>query len=89
MPFAKSQNITQPNTQIFKFLPLGNSVGCHSNNIQKLERRDAFLGFFIFQSTAIGKDFGFPTENDTQLDILLMYSVSGRFGMAWSTIHIP
>ena len=28
-------------------------------------------------------------ENDTQLDILLMYSVSGRFGMAWSTIHIP
>ena len=29
------------------------------------------------------------TENDTQLDILLMYRVSGRFGMAWSTIHIP
>ena len=53
MPLAKSQNITQPNTQIFKFLLLGNSVGCHSNNIQKLESGEFFFGFFIFQSTVL------------------------------------
>ena len=55
MSFAKSQNIMQPYTQIFKFLPLGNSVGFRSDNIQKLERRDAFLSFFIFQSTVISE----------------------------------
>ena len=71
MPLAKSQNITQPNTQIFKFLLLGNSVGCHSNNIQKLESGEFFFGFFIFQNTVLeGEESGFYLKLEKALRAL-------------------
>ena len=68
------------------FSPLTSGSRCYCDSLQQLFQKVLKMkNRQHFQA----KKLLLPTENDTQLDILLMYSVSGRFGMAWSIIHIP
>ena len=89
MPFSKSQNITKPHGQKFKFLPLDNPVMCHNDKIHIVRTGWLFFRFFWFWQNSVQLIFDTKNWVWKSKNALFWWLGAFSFCQIWKNLLVP